>query len=101
MDNKKMDELKDQINEAVRDAKIEELAGCLMDLHQVQTEMTLGALPEEDAMDEAKVITRRAVELHHEIKELMDESGYPNDQDLIGSADLGWLDDFSDGDADK
>lgn len=98
MDEEQLAKIRMQVNEAIREAKIEELAGCLMDLHQVQNDMNSGNVPEDRAMEEAKDITKRAVELHQELKELTDGTEYG---DPTVGPELSWLDELSDEDWDN
>ncbi len=93
-----MEELRYQVHEAIRESKIEELAGCLMELNQVQNDIALGVIPEDEAMEEAKLVTRHAVELHHDLKELSDVMDDRETQSILESQDLCWLDDLTEED---
>ncbi len=94
----RLESMKAQINDALREAKIEDLAGCLMSLHQVQNYMVDGIIPESEAMEEAKDITRKAVELQQDLKELTSDTADKND--MLEKGDLSWLADISEDDWD-
>ena len=89
--------LKEQVNEALKEAKVEELASYLMALHKLQVDIATGMIASPDALRRAKEITQKAVEAHHDLKELTAFS-LGEEKRVSGDAELDWLDDLSEED---
>lgn len=97
MDKERMEAVNEQLNEALRESKVEELAGYLMSLHKLQVDIATGAIAAPDAMRLAKEVTKKAVEAHHDLKELT-TFAFGEEQPMAEDAELDWLDDISEDD---
>jgi len=97
MDEDRIENIEEQINEALREAKVEELAGYLMALHRLQVDIATGAIESPAAMRKAREITEKAVEAHKDLKELTAFS-LGEEQLANGENDLDWLEDMTDED---
>jgi len=88
-----------QVAEAIQEMKLEELAGCLLALHQLQNQVNLGYSQDSSALAKAKEITKQAVNAYQDLKELTEnpeeyQLNNLSDKDL----DFSWLDNISDED---
>ncbi|MBU0581031.1 MAG: hypothetical protein KKA19_07625 [Candidatus Margulisbacteria bacterium] len=100
MDEERMEDINDQVNEALREAKVEELAGYLMALHKLQVDIATGAIEAPAALRRAKEITKKAVEAHQDLKELT-TFALGEEQRVTEDNELDWLDDLSEDDWDN